>query len=138
MVKNISVKPNQKSAFISVLIWGMFANIYMFTNKISFHDDMGALFGVGTTYASGRWLLGILGDLVKKFYGNYSLPVLGGFLSLFFIALAAIILVDVFEIHSRVNSILAGAIMVLFPAVVSVFAYMYTAPYYYFALLLCL
>lgn len=74
------------------MIIGIITNIYIFTNKMSFHDDIGCLFSVGVTYSSGRWFLGVLGSLINTLYGNYSLPVLEGLISIFFISLAVTIL----------------------------------------------
>ena len=123
-------------AFCSALVCGIIANLYMFTNKISFHDDIGELFSVGATYSSGRWFLGVLGKIVSMLFGNYSLPIVEGLLTIFFIALSSIFVIAIFDMKDKMSVCLTGAIMAVFPAVFATFAYMFTAPYYYFALLL--
>lgn len=123
-------------AFCSALVCGIIANLYMFTNKISFHDDIGELFSVGATYSSGRWFLGVLGKIVSILFGNYSLPVVEGLLTICFIALSSIFVIDIFDVKDKISVCLIGAIMAVFPTVFATFAYMFTAPYYYFALLL--
>ncbi|MCD7909369.1 MAG: glucosyltransferase domain-containing protein [Clostridium sp.] len=125
-----------KYAFFSSVIFGVLANLYMLTNKISFHDDIGCLFTVGATYSSGRWFLGVLGKIVSMLFGNYSLPVLEGLLTIFFIALSSVFVIDIFNVKDKLSCCLIGAIMSVFPTVFATFAYMFTAPYYYFALLL--
>lgn len=125
-----------KYAFFSSLLLGVITNLYIFTNKISFHDDIDCLFSVGSTYSSGRWFLGVLGSLIKRLYGNYSTPVLEGLITILCIAISSAILVEIFEIHSILNCILAGGIMAVFPSVFATFAYMFTAAYYYTAVLI--
>lgn len=125
-----------KYVLFSSLISGILANLYMFTNKISFHDDIGSLFSVGATYSSGRWFLGILGKIVSLLFGNYSLPMVEGILTIFFIALSSVFIIDIFSLKDKMSCCLIGAIMSVFPTVFATFAYMFTAPYYYFALLL--
>ncbi len=119
--------------FASAMFFGVIANIGMFTNKFSFHDDMGALFHVGATVKSGRWLLELLGQWSEDIWGVFSLPVCGGLLSLLLLAASSVIIVDVLEIYSLGNCVLMGGLLVTFPAVFSVFAYMFTAPYYFLA-----
>lgn len=63
---------------IAVFLTGIFAHGYMFTNKISFHDDIGCLFSVGATYSSGRWGLGIIEKILSFSIGKYSLSLWGG------------------------------------------------------------
>ena len=58
------------------------------------------------------------------------------FSSLFFIALAAMLLVGIFQIKHKVYAVLIGAYMAVFPVVTSTFAYMFTAPYYFFGAML--
>ena len=40
----INFEMRHKYVLFSSLISGILANLYMFTNKISFHDDIGSLF----------------------------------------------------------------------------------------------
>ncbi len=119
--------------FTSVMFLGVIANIGMFTNKFSFHDDMNNLVHVGATVISGRWLLELLGQWSEDIWGVFSLPMCNGFLSLFLLATSSVIIVDILEIYSLGNCVLLGGLLVTFPAAFSVFAYMFTAPYYFLA-----
>ncbi len=132
----LKIKPWHKQTFWSAFIVGILTHIYMLTNKLSFGDDIHNLFNVGATYSSGRWMLGLLGEAVDKIYGLYSLPWLNGLISIVFIAVSAAILADILEIRSMQGCVLAGSIMSVFPTVFSTFAVMYTAPYYFFSVLL--
>lgn len=130
------IHSNQKNAFLAAFFWGILAYLYMFANKLSFYDDIAGLFDVGTTYPSGRWFLGILGENMSKLYGNYSIPMLNGIMSILFVSMAAAVIVDILRIQSAWGSIMVGGIAITFPTVMGTFAYMFTAPYYFFGLLL--
>lgn len=137
LYKKISIRQEHLIAFSVTFIVGLYTHFYMLTNKISFYDDISALFHTGGTYSLGRWFLGILSALVYRFFGGiYSMPWLNGTISLFFISLAAVMVVDLFSIHNKILIGLISALMVVFPVVTTIFAYMFTAPYYFFALLL--
>lgn len=123
-----------KYAFCSVFIAGFLAHAYMFFNKISFLDENTFYFDVGETYASGRWALGLI-KAIQEWIGieNYSMPFWNGICSVLFIALMSALIVKLMNITSKVYASLIGAIMSVFPVVTATFAYMFTAPYYFFA-----
>lgn len=133
-----NISKQYKATFISTFIWGIIAHGMALFNKYSFHDDIGALFSVGGTYNLGRWLLGVLGEFISKFFGSslYSIPLINGLCSILFIAISACIIIDLFEIRHIVFCISLSGIMVTFPVITGLFGYMYTAPYYMFGLLL--
>lgn len=128
----------QKYTFVSTILAGFLAHGFMFFNKISYLDDNTYYFGVGESFASGRWGLGII-EVVNDVlgFGNYSMPFWNGLSSLFFIAMAAMLIVGMFRIEHKAYAVLIGAYMAVFPVVTSTFAYMFTAPYY-FAASLCM
>lgn len=108
----------------------------MLTNKISFHDDVHVMFGIGETYLSGRWFLGIISEFWNRHFGLYSLPLINGIISLLFIALSVCILCRIFQLSDSISCFLLGSLMVSFPVVTSTFAYMFTASYYFFSVFL--
>ena len=121
---------------ITAGVSGVLAHAFMLFSKISFHDDLRHTFDFGATYTSGRWALGILESLMKKLFGlNAGLPVFSGFLSLFFIALSAYLIILRFRIRRVPDQVLITALMICFPVVTATFSYMFTAPAYFFALL---
>lgn len=121
-----------QGAFWSAIVAGFLTHGFIFYNKISYLDDSTYYFDLGATFASGRWGLGII-ETVKNWLGfrSYSMPVINGFLTVIFIAIMAILLVLMLNIKSRLFAVLIGVYMVVFPAVTSTFAYMFTAPWYF-------
>ena len=57
--KNVfsKIPSHLRTTFLTALGVGFFTHLYMLTNKLPNHDDISVLYGSGTTYASGRWLL---------------------------------------------------------------------------------
>lgn len=121
-----------KLVLCSVFLVGFTAHGIMLTNKISFHDDVHVMFGIGETYLSGRWFLGIISEFWNRHFGLYSLPLINGIISLLFIALSVCILCRIFQLSDSISCFLLGSLMVTFPVVTSTFAYMFTASYYFF------
>ena len=137
-IKNIKEKLTiqQLTAFAAVLIAGLCAHGYVFFNRISYHDNSADIFALGGTYESGRWALGFIYDIQMLTSKLFAVPVFNGLLSVIFIAIAAMLVVDMFKIKSRVFSAYIGIIMVVYPVVTSIFSFMFTAWEYFLALLL--
>lgn len=120
----------------SAIICGLIAHGFMFLNKISFHDDIGQLFGVGQTYGIGRWFLGIISEILNSTVGKYSMPWFDGLLSVLLIGISACFVVNLLEMQNVFSCILVGGMMEVFPAVAVTYLYMFTASAYFFAVLL--
>ena len=116
-----------KAIFLSAGMWGLFTHGMALFNKYSYHDDA-VLFSIGAPYSSGRWMLGILDEWIKKSTGSfhYSMPLFNGVLTIVFIALACMLISDLFEIESRVLQAALTGIMVTFPVVTGLFGYIYS------------
>jgi len=117
------------------MLVGALSHGYMLFNKISFHDDVTSLFGVGATIKSGRW--GLEGAFLFNcilLNVNSSMPVINGVISLFFIAVSTCLVVKIFGVESCFYGGLIGGVMAAFPVVASTFLFMFTAPYYFCAL----
>ena len=114
-------------SFVTVLIAGLMAHGYIVFNRISYHDNSACLFNLGGTYESGRWMLGFIYDLQIKTTKLFSVPVFNGILSILFIGIAAMLMVDLFKIKSKLLAASIGAIMVVYPVVTSIFSFMFTA-----------
>lgn len=141
METNESIKKVDYKKILLILAftvaWGLFAHGIMLSNKISFHDDMGNV-GLGATYGSGRWMLEVILRFQNKISGyvNFSLPWYNGILSLFFIGLAAYLIIDVLRISNKLGWFSIAGIMATFPTVTGLFGYMFTAPTYMFGMFL--
>lgn len=123
--------------FLSVFCAGLLAHGFIITNILNNYDNITYTSGgYGAGLRSGRWFLEILGDTIEKIWGNYTLPLFNGCLFITLIAVSACILASVLEIRSRFFKALAGMMMVVFPTIGSTMFFMYTAPYYGFAILL--
>ena len=131
-----NIGKSQKAAFLAVWMSSLLAHGFMYFNKFSYHDDMGELFRLGGTFVYGRWFLGILGKIWSEMIGNVSLPLWNGILSTFFISISALMVVRILDIRGVSRGVFVGSLMMVFPAVVSTYAFMFTAPHYFFALFL--
>lgn len=121
----------QKYAFCSALIFGILAHGFAFFNRLSVHDNSHCLFDLGASYEVNRWGLGILYRLMVFTTKTFSLPFFNGFMSVVFIGICAMILMDIFEIKSKLVATIIGGLMVVFPMVTSVFSFMFTSwPYF--------
>lgn len=134
VIKKVNIY--QRYTLLSALLTGIAAHGFMLFQKISYRDDLYFYFGVGDTFSSGRWGLGILKAVNEGLgLGHYSMPLWNGLLSIVLLALCAMLIVGIFQIQNKIYAVLIGAYMVSFPVVTSTFAYMFTAPYYFFAAL---
>ena len=117
----------QRYAFITAFIIGIVAHGYVIFNRLSYHDNSACLFSLGGTYESGRWMLGIIYDLQMLSTKLYSVPVFNALLSILFIAIAAMLMIDIFDIKSKLLAVYMSAMMVAYPVVTGIFSYMFTS-----------
>ncbi|SCZ81178.1 glucosyltransferase domain-containing protein [Pseudobutyrivibrio xylanivorans] len=126
----------QAYAFIAALTAGLVAHGYVIFNRISYHDNTACLFNLGGTYESGRWMLGFIYDIQMMTTKLFAVPVFNGILSILFIAIAAMFIVELFDVESRFLAAAIGVFMVVYPVVTSIFSFMFTSWEYQLALLL--
>lgn len=126
------VNMRYKVGFGAAFVIGLLAHIMVFVNKYSFHDDMGQLFGAGSTISSGRWMLGILYVLEQQFYGTtaMSIPVINGIVSIVCIGISACLIIYLLDLKRLPVCMCIGGIMVSFPVICGTFGFMFTAHYY--------
>lgn len=119
-------------AFISALVCGMAAHFYMFTNKLYNYDELvNTPGGYGIGAELGRWFLKIMADCNSRWLGgSYSFPLWNGIVSILLLAASAALVVRMFQIKSPTLAALIGAFMTVFPAVVCMFYFMFTAAFY--------
>ncbi len=123
--------------FISTLLFGVFAHGYVFANKFSYRDDIHMQDGVGATFSSGRWGLGILEKVVRIFGGGtYSIPWFNGILSVLFLAITAVLMVRMFDVKKRITCSLIAGVLVTFPAMTVLYSLIFTSFYYTFAIMI--
>lgn len=127
-----------KTAFVSAMLFGLIAHVYMFTNKLPNFDDLVGLDGFGVTFKNGRWFLWVIGAIAYHLDWVFSLPWINGLITLLTIAVSAGIIAHLLGCRSRVLNTVIGAILVVFPSWTGTFFYMFTAPYYGIAVLLAI
>ena len=112
--------------YVTTLLFGFAAHMFMLTNKISFGGDVSSIFDKGATYISGRWGL----ELIKWLLPDISMPWFNGLFSLLLVSAAVCVMLELFEIKSRGLQILLGGLIICFPAQSATLCYMFTcAPY---------
>lgn len=128
----LEIKEEWRLAFITTWIVGLLAHAYRFFNFLPIWDSMYNFTGVGSTYSLGRWFLPYVGLMSSIF----DLPWVNGALSLLYISISIILMIELFQIKEKILIVLCSAVFVSFPTVVSTFAYMFTADAYMLAFLL--
>lgn len=138
MVKKSYEKlPKQfKIAFISAIIFGLIAHMYMFTNKLPNMDDLVGVDSFGVTFKNGRWFLWVVGAIAYHLNLVFSMPWLNGLITVFLLACSAGIIAILLDLKSSMASVILGAALVVFPSWTATFFYMFTAPYYALAVLM--
>ena len=125
-------KKESKLGFLAAILTGMVAHAYRMLNYIPNAEGITFLEGNGQGIAQGNPFLPLVGWVSSV----YNLSWINGMMSIFFMAVAVTLLVDIFELKDKMQIILLAALCVGFPAVTSAFAYMYNADCYMLAYLL--
>lgn len=115
-----------KAAFKTAFLFGLVAHMYMMTNKLPNHDEIQMLFTKNATIWLGRWFLGILSAVSSEF----SLPWINGLLAILGVSVTAAATVTVLGIKKPLQIALVSALLVCFPTVGNMFAYMFTVDGY--------
>lgn len=133
-IKSCVYDKRVQKCFWAAVFFGFFSYLYCFVNNLNNYDNIactpGGAGGYGTGILSGRWMLSILGDFIDKWWGNYNIPIFNGVVAILFLALAACVLTQIFEVENEFFYILFGGITAVFPAVASGMFFTYTIHYY--------
>ena len=123
----------KKAVFLMTVLFGFLAHGFRLTNKFYCDDSWNYMWTIsrGWTVAIGRFFL----PLVETFRGNYETTWVIGVFSIFCIALAAVLIVELFDIKGNVGWALTAALLVVNPVITGTFAYMYTADGYFFGMM---
>ena len=125
----------QRFAFISALVFGIVAHGFAMFNRLSVHDNSHCLFDLGASYEVNRWGLGILYRLMVYTTKTFSLPVFNILLSLIFIGIAAMLIMDMFQVKTKLVAVIIGGMMVVFPMVTSLNSFLFTTWAYFLGLI---
>lgn len=127
-----TLKKSWKIAFLSAVIFGFLVHTYKFTNNFPFFDSYYNFYSSQYMVASGRWLLSAACGLSSYF----DLPWLVGIFSVFYMALAAAAVTEVFGIENPCLIVVSSALLVSFPAITETMFFAYTADGYMLAMFL--
>ena len=130
--RTLHIKKQWKITFLATWIGGMLAHAYRFFNFLPSWDSMYNFAGTGATYSSGRCFL----EFFSKISSKYDMPWVNGALSLLYISLASILLVELFELQESSSCVLLALLIVSFPTATASFAFMFTADGYMMAFLM--
>lgn len=129
-----------RNVALYTLVCGLLAHGLALFNKQAFYDEVQHATAVipENAISMGRWLRAAMTSLVARIWGgyNFDLPVVHGAASILLIAVAAWLIVRLFDIREKLYQALLCGLMVSFPVVTGTFGYMFTAPYYFVALVL--
>lgn len=121
-----------KVPIITSLVVAFLSYMFAFTNKLVNHDDVFYLFDKGATLTSGRWGL----TLTSVLFPDISMPWIYGIISIIFITLSICLIIDIFKIRSRMLSALLSGLIISFPSLTGIFAFMFTSASFSFCFLL--
>ena len=110
--------------FVIIYLFGLIVHLYMFTNKFFNYFELGNIFAdmsftQGDTIAQGRWFLPIATNL----FTGFSMPLINGLISLFYVTASAVMTIDLLKIRSRLYAMLFGFAFVSFPGYACTLAY---------------
>ena len=121
-----------KLAFLSTFLSGFLCHLYIFTNSMYNNDDIRYLYVTFDKPELGRWLQTYAAGISSYF----SLPVVNGILGLFWLSLASMVLVKIFDLKNRLFIVMTGALLAVFPSVATIYSYMFAADPFFLACLL--
>lgn len=120
---NTRIPKHMKVCFSSGIIVGLLTHFYMLTHKLTNWDDINSLSSYGSGDYLGRWFLKYIHGLGSR----HSIPAVHGLLLILLLTLSACIVLDILQLKSTTAAVLVPAVMVTFPAVVGIMAFMFMA-----------
>lgn len=129
---NSKIKRQWRLAFFSAVVIGLLTHMPILVSDIPNHDGLANMYSDQNIVVSGRWFL----TVACGFSSYYTLPWVIGLLSLLFLGVAAAALNELLEVDRGWAIVLNSGLLVVFPALASTFAYVYTLDGYMLALLL--
>lgn len=125
-------KREWKIAFLAAFVTGILVHLPVFMMDVPNHDGLASVYFDQNMITSGRWFLTVACGISSY----YTLPWLIGLLSVSWLSITCVILVDLLEIRKTELIVMVSALLVSFPALASTYAYIFTADGYMLALLL--
>lgn len=109
--------------FCAFVAYGMFI-----FNHYAIGDNTTSMLQVGATITSGRWFLHLAGRVVYYLFGgNFALPLISWLLSISYLVLSSYLVINLLDIKKLTSCILISSVMVMFPGMVSLSFFTFTA-----------
>ncbi len=126
------IRRTEKAAFFTAVVVGLMVHLFAFTNKLYNYDELcNTPGGWGIGSENNRWFLEFMGrSYASVMGGSYSLPLFNGMISIFFLAVSAVLVVKMFDVGSVLLSAAIGGFLVSFSSVVCMFFFMFLSIYY--------
>ncbi len=131
------LKTVEGTTVITTFLFGIFVHMFGLVNVLHNRDNIVCSpngYGAGVT--SGRWFLEIIGNIFSRLSAGYNLPWVNGVTYILLLSISFGFLVNIFGVKNRKNALLGGMIFIVFPSLVEVIFFRFTAPYYGFAVFL--
>ena len=126
------IKPQYAAAFFGALITGIICHMPAMVKFLPVYDSFWNIYSPQDMISSGRPFLTYACGITSY----YNLPWINGIVGVFYIALAAVLIADLYEIKNMFAAVALGGILAAFPAVTGTFAFGYTLDGYMLAFLL--
>lgn len=126
------IKKEWRLAFLAAFVIGLLIHMPAMLSDIPNHDGLNSIYFDQNMITSGRWFLMV----ACGFSSFYNIPWVIGLLGLLFLGLAAAALTELLEIRRKWAVVAVSGLLVVFPALASTFAYVFTLDGYMLALLL--
>ena len=110
-----------KLPFVATFVIGFLTHFYMLTNNYPNWDSVTSYVSGAYYTHVGRWFM----SPVSKISTVYQMPAVNGVLALIYIALAMVLLIDIFEIQSKIVIVVICGVTVTFPVVASSMSWVY-------------
>lgn len=123
---------NNLTPLLAAVVFGALAHMFAFTNKLVNYDDVECLFNKGITYLWGRWGLCFMDEI----FPNYSMPWIYGVITIILMAISVCLMVQVFEIRSKLLQILLAGTILVFPSLTATVTFLFTLSSYAVSFLL--
>lgn len=121
-----------KLAFMATFLFGILMHGYRISNSLWNHDVLWSFYGIQSGVKFARPFVSI-GDMLGGIVGN--MPWINGILTLCYLGAVTILLCRLFRITERKSIILLSGIVVGFPTIPSLFAYIHITDVYVLSIL---
>lgn len=123
------IKPEWKTAFIAAAVFGVLTHLYIFTNYLPHHDGIIRIYTPQEGFEMGRFFLTPFSGVGSYF----DLPWINGILSVFYLALTAVVLTELFRLKKKTSIVLTAGLLSTFPAITATMSYTFTVDGYFLA-----